>query len=50
MSNDKNVLFKRIFLVSVLGHFIENTFLKNFKSEILYGYCTPIYIMGCIFY
>ena len=34
------------FLFSILGHFIESTFSKNFESGILYGYWTPVYGIG----
>ncbi len=36
------------FFFSILGHFLESTFIKNYNSGILYGYWTPIYGIGVI--
>ncbi len=36
------------FFFSILGHFIESTFVKNYTSGILYGYWTPIYGIGVV--
>ena len=36
------------FFFSILGHFLESTFVKNYNSGILYGYWTPIYGLGVV--
>jgi len=36
------------FFFSILGHFLESTFVKNYNSGILYGYWTPIYGIGVV--
>ena len=36
------------FIMSIIGHFIESFFASNGDSGILFGYCTPIYGIGCI--
>lgn len=36
------------FIFSIIGHFIETIFVKNFSSGILFGYWTPVYGIGVI--
>ena len=36
------------FLLSIIGHFIENIFYTSRDSGILYGYWTPIYGIGTV--
>lgn len=36
------------FLFSIIGHFIETVFIKNFTSGILYGWWTPVYGFGVV--
>ena len=36
------------FIFSIIGHFIETVFVKNFESGILFGWWTPVYGIGIV--
>lgn len=41
-------LINQFFIFSILGHLLENIFVPNYTSGILYGYWTPVYGIGAI--